>query len=117
MTELLRQVYAALLPLPVQIDLRAAAPEEADALARNLIYGEGFEGQFGHGLGHGVGLAIHEAPRAARTATAPLRAGAILTVEPGIYDPAWGGIRIEDMVVITETGCRVLTGVAKRAVV
>jgi Xaa-Pro aminopeptidase len=90
---------------------------EADALARNLIYGEGFEGQFGHGLGHGVGLAIHEGPRAARTASAPLRPGAILTVEPGIYDPTWGGIRIEDMVVITETGCRVLTGVAKRPVV
>ncbi|NLD71527.1 MAG: aminopeptidase P family protein [Chloroflexi bacterium] len=90
---------------------------EADALARDLIYGEGFEGKFGHGLGHGVGLAIHEGPRAARTATGALRPGAIVTVEPGIYDPAWGGIRIEDMVVITEDGCRVLTGVARRPVV
>jgi len=89
----------------------------ADALAREIIYDAGFEGQFGHGLGHGVGLAIHEGPRAARTATGPLREGAVVTVEPGIYDPAWGGIRIEDMVVVTTDGCRVLTGVAKRPVV
>ncbi len=98
--------------------IRAGLPgAEADGIARGIIYGAGFEGQFGHGLGHGVGLAIHEGPRASRTATGALREGTIVTVEPGIYDPAWGGIRIEDMVVVTAEGCRVLTGVAKRPVV
>jgi Xaa-Pro aminopeptidase len=98
--------------------IRAGLPgAAADALARDVIYGEGFEGQFGHGLGHGVGLAIHEGPRASRLATTDLPEGSIVTVEPGIYDPAWGGIRIEDMVLVTAEGCRVLTGVAKLPVV
>lgn len=90
---------------------------EADALARDIIYGAGYEGKFGHGLGHGVGLAIHEAPRASRLYPGPIPAGSLLTVEPGIYVPGWGGIRIEDMVLVEENGCRVLTQVAKKPVV
>jgi Xaa-Pro aminopeptidase len=90
---------------------------EADAVARGIIDGDGHEGKFGHGLGHGVGLEIHEAPRASRTSEDTLLAGMVLTVEPGIYDPAWGGIRIEDMVVVGEEGCRILTEVEKSPVV
>ncbi len=86
---------------------------EADAVARQLIYGAGYEGKFGHGLGHGVGLAIHEGPRASFRSQDTLKPGMILTVEPGIYIPGWGGVRIEDMVVITESGCRILTHAAK----
>jgi Xaa-Pro aminopeptidase len=90
---------------------------EADALARSLIYGAGYEGKFGHGLGHGVGLAIHEEPRASFTSTTPLPEGMVLTVEPGIYLPGWGGIRIEDMIVVGATESRVLTQAPKMPVV
>jgi len=89
---------------------------EADAVARRIIYGAGYEGKFGHGLGHGVGLAIHEKPRAASSSQDTLRLGTIVTVEPGVYIPGWGGIRIEDMVVVTGEGCRVLTGAPKAPV-
>jgi len=91
--------------------------KEADAIARRIICAAGYEDKFGHGLGHGVGLAIHEGPRASVTAEAPIRAGSVVTVEPGIYDPGWCGIRIEDMVHVTEDGCRVLTQCPKLPVV
>lgn len=90
---------------------------EIDAIARRIIYGAGHEGKFEHGLGHSVGLAIHEDPRASRLWPHALPAGCILTVEPGIYYPGWGGVRIEDMVVVGEDGCRVLTAVEKKPVV
>ncbi|MGI6367180.1 MAG: M24 family metallopeptidase [Anaerolineae bacterium] len=90
---------------------------EADALARSLIYGAGYEGHFGHGLGHAVGLEIHENPRASFTATERLLEGMVLTVEPGIYLPGWGGIRTEDMIVVGATESRVLTRTPKLPVV
>lgn len=89
----------------------------ADKIARDLIYGAGYEGKFGHGLGHGVGLAIHEEPRASYTSEDVLPGGMVLTVEPGIYIPGWGGIRIEDMIVVGEDGSQVLTQAKKLPVV
>lgn len=93
------------------------AGDAIDGVARRIIYEAGYEGKFGHGLGHGVGLAIHENPRFSQTCKDAILAGAVMTVEPGVYDPAWGGVRIEDMVLVTEQGCRVLTQAPKRMVV
>jgi Xaa-Pro aminopeptidase len=86
---------------------------EVDQVARDLIGKAGFGRQFGHGLGHGIGLEIHEAPRLAAGDHTKLEAGMVVTVEPGIYVPGWGGVRIEDDVLVTKSGCQVLTTVAK----
>ncbi|MCU0623698.1 MAG: aminopeptidase P family protein [Gemmatimonadaceae bacterium] len=82
---------------------------DADAVARRYIAEAGFGEAFGHSLGHGIGLEVHEAPRLAKTAEAPLPAGAVVTIEPGVYLPGWGGIRVEDDVVLTPGGATVLT--------
>ncbi len=82
---------------------------EADALARGYIVARGYGDEFGHGLGHGVGLEVHEAPRLSRTAEGTLPAGAVVTIEPGVYVPEWGGVRIEDDVLVGENDCDVLT--------
>jgi Xaa-Pro aminopeptidase len=89
---------------------------EVDAVARRIIDEAGHGEHFGHGLGHGVGLDIHEAPRLARTAEARLVAGNVVTVEPGVYLPGVGGVRIEDLVVVAEDGHRVLSGTTKELV-
>jgi Xaa-Pro aminopeptidase len=86
---------------------------EIDAIARDLIAAAGHAEHFGHGLGHGVGLEVHEAPRLARTAEARLVAGNVVTVEPGIYLPGRGGARIEDLVVVTPDGQEVLSVTSK----
>jgi len=82
---------------------------DADGLARGYIQDRGFGDLFGHSLGHGIGLEVHEAPRLAKTADAPLVEGAVVTVEPGIYRPGWGGVRIEDDVYLSPDGAHVLT--------
>jgi Xaa-Pro aminopeptidase len=82
---------------------------DADAIAREYIARHGFGELFGHSLGHGLGLEVHEAPRLARTAEAALPQGAVVTIEPGIYRPGWGGVRIEDDVHLGPDGARVLT--------
>jgi Xaa-Pro aminopeptidase len=87
---------------------------DIDAAARNVIEAAGFGKNFGHGLGHGIGLNIHEWPRFAPTSEEELKPGMILTVEPGIYLPHFGGVRIEDDVLITKTGCEVLSSVPKQ---
>jgi Xaa-Pro aminopeptidase len=87
---------------------------EVDAVAREIIEGAGHGEHFGHGVGHGVGLEIHEGPRLSRTAgEQPLRAGNVVTVEPGVYLPGALGVRIEDLVVLRDGGCERLTGLAK----
>lgn len=83
--------------------------QDADALARSYIEAQGFGKAFGHSLGHGLGLEVHEAPRLAKTAEAALSEGAVVTIEPGIYRPGWGGIRIEDDVHLAPEGPRILT--------
>jgi Xaa-Pro aminopeptidase len=86
---------------------------EADAVARNLIAEAGYGDRFGHGLGHGVGLAVHEKPGAGRLSTDTLQAGMSLTVEPGIYLPGEFGVRIEDLVIIRQEGIEILSGAPK----
>jgi Xaa-Pro aminopeptidase len=83
--------------------------KDADALARGYIEQRGFGEAFGHSLGHGVGLEVHEAPRLSRTEERVLPEDAVVTIEPGIYRPGWGGIRIEDDVHLAPEGPRVLT--------
>ena len=82
---------------------------DADAVARDYIAQCGFGELFGHSLGHGLGLEVHEAPRLARTAEGALPEGAVVTIEPGVYRPGWGGVRIEDDVHLTHDGPRILT--------
>jgi Xaa-Pro aminopeptidase len=82
---------------------------EADALARSVIEAGGFGEQFGHSLGHGLGLEVHEEPRLSRTSEQTLPEGAVATIEPGVYVPGWGGVRLEDDVALTATGPELLT--------
>ncbi len=91
--------------------------QEVDAVARDLIAEAGYGDYFGHGLGHGVGLAVHEEPRFSRMLPSTLAAGNVVTVEPGIYLPGWGGVRIEDVVLVTENGAEVLTRASKAPVI
>ena len=87
--------------------------EQADRLARTVIEQAGYKDAFGHGLGHGVGLATHEEPRLGTSSTDILAEGMVFTIEPGIYISGWGGVRIEDMVVLEGGKVRVLTKARK----
>ena len=84
-----------------------------DQTVRDIIYGAGHEGHYGHGLGHGVGLEIHEAPTLSARSTDTLQAASVVTVEPGVYLPGAFGIRVEDLVVVTDGDARVLTAIPK----
>jgi Xaa-Pro aminopeptidase len=94
-----------------------ASTRDVDASARAVIDEAGHGDQFGHGLGHGVGLDVHEAPRLSPRSDSSLEAGNVVTVEPGIYLPGELGVRIEDLVVVTEDACAILTGISKELMV
>jgi Xaa-Pro aminopeptidase len=110
--ELVRRAQADALPAATAgTECRAV-----DAVARDIIDAAGHAEHFGHGLGHGVGLQIHEAPRLGKTAEGSLEAGNAVTVEPGVYLPGNVGVRIEDLVIVTDGEPRVLTGFPKELV-
>jgi Xaa-Pro aminopeptidase len=113
----LRRVYGVVLNAQARA-IAAIRPgvtaHEVDAVARGVIADAGFGRCFKHGLGHGIGLEIHEDPRLAAKNPLVLKAGMVITVEPGIYLPGWGGIRLEDDVLITRRGHEVLTSVPKQ---
>ena len=90
---------------------------EVDAVARDYIGAKGFAEYFGHGTGHGVGLEVHEKPVLSPRSEEILEEGMVVTIEPGIYIPGWGGVRIEDTICVTHDGCRILTKVPKELMV
>jgi Xaa-Pro aminopeptidase len=87
---------------------------EADALARDVIEQAGYGEAFGHSLGHGVGLAVHEQPSLSRRSEDVLAPGMVVTIEPGIYLPGWGGVRVEDLAIVTEHGVDVVSTAPKQ---
>jgi Xaa-Pro aminopeptidase len=85
-----------------------------DAVARNIIAKAGHRKAFGHGLGHGIAIEVHSGPRLSGLSTDKLKVNNVVTVEPGVYFAGWGGVRIEDDVVVTRTGCKVLNQATKK---
>jgi Xaa-Pro aminopeptidase len=112
----LERIYGVVLTAQMQA-IAAIRPgvtcHDVDRVARESIAKAGYGAYFTHGLGHGIGLDIHEGPRLGNNNQQPLEAGMVVTVEPGLYFPGWGGVRIEDDVLVTKSGHEVLTSVPK----
>lgn len=109
--ETFKKVYQTVLDaqqMAIQAIKAGANSKSVDAVARDHIRDKGFDGKFGHGLGHGTGMAVHEEPRLSPLKETVLENGMIVTVEPGIYLPDWGGVRIENQVVVDQDGPVVL---------
>lgn len=119
-TEEQRQIYAIVLEAQLR-GVAAARPgmtgRELDAVCRDYIVAHGYGDKFGHSTGHGVGRYIHEGPRVSALGEERLQPGMVVTIEPGIYLPGWGGVRIEDMVLITADGCERLSQSAKELII
>jgi len=115
-TKRAREMYAAVLEAQLAaIDVVRAGAKVArvDGTAREVLKKHGMEREFVHSTGHGLGLEIHEIPRIAKKDKSELRAGMAITIEPGVYMEGFGGVRIEDTVLVTERGCEVLTPTPK----
>ena len=111
-----KRVYDTVLRAQLAAEERVTAGStggEADAIARDIIVEAGYGDEFGHSLGHGVGLEVHEYPRVGATSEDVLEDGMVFTIEPGIYISGWGGVRIEDIVVMEDGRARVLSRAAK----
>ena len=115
-----RAVYDTVLKAQLACCAYARAGQEGravDKVARDIIYGAGYEGFFGHGLGHAVGIEIHDSPRYSPSCADIVRAGMVMTIEPGIYLPGRFGVRIEDTVFVREDGCEIIGTSPKELIV
>ena len=116
----MRKVYETVLRAQTMCEDALAAGKvcsEIDKLARDYIDARGYAGRFGHGLGHSVGIDIHEDPRLSQTCNDILKAGVVITVEPGVYLPGVGGVRIENTCLVKENGCEPLTTADKQLII
>lgn len=118
-TEQQREIYNTVLQAQVTA-LEAVKPgktgKELDESAREIIKNKGYGKYFGHGLGHGVGLEVHELPHVNQLGEKPMEPGMVITIEPGVYIPEFGGVRIEDLLVVTEDGFKVLSNTPKELI-
>jgi Xaa-Pro aminopeptidase len=111
-----KQLYRAVLDAQLEAigaTRAGATAASVDQAARRVLKSAGLDSLFIHSTGHGLGLEIHEHPRIGKTEKSALQAGMVITIEPGVYVEGWGGIRIEDTVLVTDGGCEVLTPTAK----
>jgi Xaa-Pro aminopeptidase len=118
--EKLRHLYSTVLEAQMTCQDALAPGKDCraiDQMAHDIIDREGYGPYFGHGLGHAVGIDIHEEPRLSQTAVSTLEPGMVMTVEPGIYVPGMGGVRIENTCVITQTGSRSLVTTPREMII